>query len=405
MKRYSPVLVIVLAALVFTITGFQCGSAELTSAKLYVQQKNWAKAEESCLKELAKNDKNEEAWYILGQVRYETKKYPAALEAFNRASGISDAHKADIGKYRLVMWQSAFNDGVRYYNAGRDTASYYAKALESFNSAIAAQPDSAMSYYVAGRTALAMKDMNTAVGYFENALTKNPKYVDAASALGEVHYIVGVDKVNAKDEAGANQEFVKATAAFETAYKLAPENSTTITALIEVYERTKNPGKALSITREAVAKDPGNKTYRYALGVFLLKQAELLSAGGAYDSAAVKYTEGIDQFKKALEIDPDYADATYNCGVAYLNWGVSLKTQLDKKAEASKKGYSAGDPKAEQVYKDRFKLALPYLEKASESRADDVALWQQLGRLYTLMNMPEKSKAAFAKLDALLKAK
>jgi len=33
---------------------FQCGSAELTSAKLYIQQKQFQKAEESLLKEVRK---------------------------------------------------------------------------------------------------------------------------------------------------------------------------------------------------------------------------------------------------------------------------------------------------------------------------------------------------------------
>jgi len=402
MKRYVPFIVIALAAVFISTTGFQCSSAELTSARLYVQQKNWAKAEESCLKELAKNDKNEEAWYILGQVRHEVRNYKGALDAFDKAGALSDAHKADIAKYRLVIWQSAFNDGVRFFNTGKDTSAYYQKALDNFATAIDAQPDSAMTYFVAARAAMALKDNKAADGFLETALKKNPKYGDAASLLGELHYGAGIEKLDAKDEAGANAEFAKATAAFENAYRIAPENPNTITALIEVYERTKNPGKALTITRDAVTKEPNNKLYRYALGVFLLKQAELFSSGGQYDSAGAKYLDGTEQFKKALEIDPAYADANYNCGVAFLNWGVSIKAELDKKNESVKNPQS--NPKVEAAYKEKFKLALPYLEKATEVRSDDIALWQQLGRLYALMNDREKSRAAFKKMDDLMKA-
>ncbi len=402
MKRYFPLLVLLLAAVFISTTGFQCSSAELTSARLYVQQKNWAKAEESCQKELAKNDKNEEAWFILGQVRHEVRNYKGALEAFNKASALSETHKADIVRYRLAIWQASFNEGVRYYNTGKDTTGNYQKALDYFTTAIDAEPDSTISYFVAARTAVAMKERDKAVGFLQTALKKNPKYADAASLLGQVYYSAGMEKLDAKDEAGANKDFEAATTAYENAYKIAPEDPNTINALIEIYERTKNPGKALAITREAVAKEPENKVYRYALGVFLLKQAEFFSTGGKYDSAGARYQEATDQFKKALAIDEKYADANYNCGVAYLNWGVSMKTELDKKNESSKS--TSSDPKAEAAYKDKFKQALPYLEKATEVRSDDVALYQQLGRLYALLNNPEKSKAAFKKMDELMKA-
>ncbi len=405
MKRYYPIAVLVLAAVFIATTGFQCGSAELTSAKLYINQKNYAKAEESLLKEIAKNDKNEEAWFLLGQVRYEEKKLGPSLEAFTRAQGISDAHKADITRYRLGIWQSAFNDGVRFFNAGRDTASYYEKAHDQFTVAMAAEPDSTATYYVAARAASAMKDDQTAIGYLETGLKKNPNYVDAAVMLGELHYGAALQKLEAKDEKGYNAELASALTAFETAYKIAPDNQVTINALIEVYERTKNPGKALAITREAVAKDPANKVYRYAYGVFLLKQAEQTAADN-FDSAAARYEESVAQFKKAVEIDPNYADANYNCGVAYLNWGVALKSELDRKTEA-KKGWKPKDAREEQYYnyKEKFSLALPYLEKAAESRSDDAALWQQLGRVYTLLNMPDKAKMAFEHVEKQAKPK
>jgi tetratricopeptide (TPR) repeat protein len=405
MKRYYPIAVLVLAAIFIATTGFQCGSAELTSAKLYINQKNYAKAEESLLKELAKNDKNEEAWFLLGQVRYENRKYGPALEAFTRASELSDAHKPDITRYRLGIWQSSFNDGVRCYNAGKDTASYYEKSHEYFKIAMAAEPDSGASYYVGARAASALKDDKTAIGYLETALKKNPNYADAALLLGELHYGVALQKLEAKDEKGYNAELAVALVAFQNAYRLAPDNQIAINALIEVYERTKNAGKALEITRDAVTKDPNNKVYRYAYGVFLLKQAEQ-TATDQFDSAAARYEESVSQFKKAVEIDPNYGDANYNCGVAYLNWGVAIKAELDKRTEA-KKGWKPKDAKEEQVfnYKEKFALALPFLEKAAETRTDDAALWQQLGRVYTLLNKPDKAKAAFEHVEKQTKAK
>ncbi|MBM2846806.1 MAG: tetratricopeptide protein, partial [Bacteroidetes bacterium] len=105
MRRYTPGVVLALLAIYFTVTGFQCGSAETTSAKLYITQKQYDKAEESLAKEVVKNDKNEEAWYLLGQVRIELKKYVEANSAYNKALAISDAHKMEIMNNKLALWQ------------------------------------------------------------------------------------------------------------------------------------------------------------------------------------------------------------------------------------------------------------------------------------------------------------
>ena len=131
--RAAPLAVLLLGAVFFATTGFQCGSAETTSAKLYIQQKQWEKAEQSLLKEVAKNDKNEEAWFLLGQVRFEQKRLPEMNEAFTRALALSDVHKAEIGRYRMSIWGSSYNDGVKFYNDSKATnVDATIKALESF---------------------------------------------------------------------------------------------------------------------------------------------------------------------------------------------------------------------------------------------------------------------------------
>ena len=150
------------------------------------------------------------------------------------------------------------------------------------------------------------------------ALQKKSDFEDAARFLGQVHYTLAAEKLEAKDTAGAMNGICQAhLAAFEVAYKAKPDNADNITNLIDVYERTNQSDKAESLTHDAVQRDPSNKLFRYAYGVFLLKKE--------------KYPEAIEQFSKALEIDPAYADAKYNLGVAYLNWGVSLKAAGDKK--------------------------------------------------------------------------
>jgi tetratricopeptide (TPR) repeat protein len=393
MNRYLPLGLVVLAFLYVSTTAFQCGSAETTSAKLYMQQKQYDKAEASLVKEVTKNERNAEAWFLLGQVRLEMKKYHEMNEAYSRAIAIDTTHKREVERNRLAVWAMMYNDGVGLYNKGRDTAAYYDQALDKFSTAIEMQPDSAATYYVRALGYYAKQDMKAAAADLAMSLKLNPKSEESARLLGQIHYNRSLERLQAKDETAANAEMAKAVEAFEAAYAANPGSADNITNLIDVYERTKASDKAMKLTRSAVEQDPKNKVFRYAYGVFLLKQEQ--------------YAQAIEQFEKAVEIDPNYTDAIYNLGVSHLNWGVSMKAEIDKKAEeerAKNKG-KAKEVKEDPSYREQFKLALPFLEKAAMTRDDDAALWQQLGKLYLNLNMKDKAQEAFAKYDKLTKGK
>ncbi len=392
MKRVSPIIILLLAAVYFSITGFQCGSAELTTAKLAMQQQQWDEAEESLMKEVVKNQQNEEAWFLLGQVRLEMKKYVGMNKAYAKALALSDVHKKEIGNNRLAVWGDLYNDGIASYNKGKDDPSNYDKAIESFGTALSLVPDSASTYYVLALAHYAKKDYDNAEPNLKTALAKKPDYAEAADLLGQVCLARASEKTLAKDTVGATTEYEKAAAAFEKAYKANPQKPDYILSLIEAYDKADQSDKAMALTRDAVASDPTNRTYRYVYGVFLLKQD--------------KFEDGIGQFSNVGQPVPDsvdaiYIDATYNLGVSYLNWGVAMKKESDRKAEADRKKIGR-NAKVDLSYKEKFKAALPYLEKSSKLREDDAVLWQQLGKLYANLNMVGKSKEAFDQADRIM---
>jgi len=386
MKQSSPILVGLALLAYFSVTGFQCGSAEVTSAKLYMQQQQWEKAEESLLRELSKNPNSEEAWFLLGQARLEQKKYDGMDEAYTKALAISNAHKNEIERNRLAIWANLYNEGVASYNKGKEDPAKYDEALSKFGTAISLQPDSSTTYYVAALAHYAKDDLAGAQGKLESCLQKDPNNGDAASFLGQIYYMKAGELESAEDPAAASM-FAKAAEAFEIAYRVDPSNSETIANLIDSYEQAGQSEKAMTLTRDAVARDPENKIFRYAYGVFLVKQGD--------------FGASVEQFQKAVDIDPEYDDAIYNLGVAYLNWGVREKEEVDERAEEARK---AGRTVPEdRSYQERFKQALPWLELASQKRPDDGLLWQQLGRVYANLNMVEKSKAAFDRFDEISK--
>ncbi|MCW9064714.1 MAG: tetratricopeptide repeat protein, partial [Ignavibacteriaceae bacterium] len=132
---------------------------------------------------------------------------------------------------------------------------------------------------------------------------------------------------------------------------------------------------AISSAEKLVEKDPLNKAYRYNYGVLLLN--------------VEKYAEAETQLLKAIEIDPDYENAIYNLGVTYVKWG----TAINKDAE--KQGLITED------YKKKYEAALPYLEKVVEVDPTNIAIWELLGKVYSVLGMNDDANNAFKKADEL----
>jgi tetratricopeptide (TPR) repeat protein len=395
MKRYFPLVVLAAFTLAFATTGFQCGSAEVTTAKLAMQQQQWDKAEMSLLKEVTKNEKNEEAWFMLGQVRWEMKKYTEGNEAFGKALGLSETHRAEITKYRLEFWQRSINEGVQHYNSGRSNPAEFEVAAARFKDAIDVIPDSANGHYYLALAHMGKKDYAAAEASLNAALARKPDYREALDRLASVQVLKADEARQAGDKTAETAALEKASEIYGKAHKAYPADADYILALIDIYEKLGQSDKALVLTRDAVAADPTNRIFRYAYGVFLLKQEE--------------FGPAIEQLEKVGNAQGDTADvlthdATYNLGVAYLNWGVAMKAEADKNAEAARISKKK-DFKEDQSFREKLKAALPYLEKAAEVRQDDAALWSNLGRLYANLNMVEKSKSAFERSDKLLKGK
>jgi len=125
-------------------------------------------------------------------------------------------------------------------------------------------------------------------------------------------------------------------------------------------------------------KDPANQYYRYNYGVLLL---------GKNDFAGAE-----EQFKKSLEIDPNYYNASYNLAVTYVKWGANINKVADEKGDLNNK-----------EYKEKYQKALPYLEKIVTNKKEDVQMWELLGKVYSVLGMQDDAMNAFKKADDLRK--
>ena len=446
-------IALIVGAAIISSVGFQCASTQMTSAKLYIQQEKWGKAIESLEQEVAKKPASEEAWFLLGRVKGQLGDFSGMNDAFRRALEVGQTYAKDIHDTKVGYWANKMNAGVDFFNKGRDTTEYLDKGIAVFKTAIVIIPDSAAAYKNLGFSYLVKNEIENALAPLEKAfdLSKDPaigKYV------GEINYDLGVrhkekfesplnkieiriqmtpDEVRSQlgeppsktskkekrvttekwvyesqqvvlnfengllkswEEAGKREEkepkvyyknyvehdsamgyFDKAIEVLERLLKLDPDNADLLGVLSNAYIAADKADVAIETFRRGVTADPSNKFFRYNYGVLLMK--------------AEDFENATEQFLAAVAIDSTYESALYNLGVVYVNWGVHIRE-------------AAEDPsKVESVYKEKFRLGLPYLERMTRLKPENPETWELLGRVYANFGRSKDATVAFEKADKL----
>lgn len=389
-RKLFTIVFILLAGLAFV--GFQCSSTEMTSAKLYIQQKNWDKALDALQKEVDKNPKNAEAFYYLGVVYGEKGQYDKVIESFNKSLAASNEYKSQIDDSKKYYWANLFNSGVSYFQRGSNLAQTnpdssklaFDKSANMFEYATQLEPDSADTYKN-------LSFVYMATGDNEKAIQPLQKLIDIQHAedgykyLGQIYYTMGAtekDKYtsskNPQDSIKAQEYFNKAIQVLEEGRKSYPSNADILLTLSNSYINAGKVDVALSAFKAGVENDPQNKYYRYNYGVLLLGKND-------FEGAA-------EQFKKAIEIDPEYQNAIYNLAVTYVKWGTTINKEAEDKGQMDN-----------TEYKEKYQAALPYLEKSVQLEQNNAAIWELLGKVYTVLGMQTDAQNAFDKADALRK--
>ncbi len=378
--KQSKLFVIAFLMLSMLFVGYQCGSTEITSAKLYIQQKNYDKAIEVLQKEITKNPKSDEGYYLLGYVQGEQGNFNEMVDSYDKSLAISKSFEKNINDSRKYFWAQAFNRGVSLYQRGVKSTDpdsqkvFYDKSIADFQSALSIEPDSADTYKNLAFVYLSKGDNEAAVEPLKQLIAREQS-LDGYKFLGEIYYVNGTNLKAQEKNDETKVEFNKSIDVLEEGLKLYPDNAEMLVTLSTAYIGADRGNEAREKYKKLVESKPDDKNIRYNYGVLLL---------GADDF------EGAEtQFKKAIEIDPAYDNAIYNLGVTYLKWG----TYLNKKADE--------EGKVNDEYKAKYQMALPYLEKAVEMPDANAQTWELLGKVYSVLGMNDDATKAFNKADEM----
>ncbi|MFA7227962.1 MAG: tetratricopeptide repeat protein [Melioribacteraceae bacterium] len=372
-------------SMVLGFTAFECASAEMTGAKMYINQKQFVKAKEMLLKEVQKNPKSDEGWFLLGGLYSEEGNIPEMLKSFDNSLAISKKFEAQIIDYKKYTWQTSFNKGVGFFNSAVKTTQadsmkiFFAKAIEQFNNSIACQPDSTIGYENVAASYLNMGDTDASIPVLEKLVSLG-KPAFAFSRLGQIFLMKGsalmdtfYSSKNAADSVKAIEWYDKAVSVLEKGRVKYPADSEILLQLGNAYYSSNKLDVAMASFKSLAEKSNASVEIKYAYGVVLLKSK--------------KYAEAVGVLEEVVKIEPENLDANYNLAATYISWGNDLRDEAIKKESNDKS------------FLEKYKAAVPYLEKYLQVKPSEGRVWISLGQVYANLGMKDKAEEAFKKAE------
>lgn len=390
MKRFPALLCVLLTGLILMGADGCSSDPNVEGAKLDLRNKDYDRALSNLETALTSNPDNAEAWELKGRVltekAFETMDadehialIAEMVEAFERAQSIDPLLTETITRNKAIAYVREFERGIQAFNRGSNDAAEYMTAADYFGSAGVIQPDSAGAYVNQAYAYLNGGAEMQAAAPFERALELGDTDVETYRFLSRIY-------MN-NDRAG------DAVTLLETAAEMFPGNIDLQAELLNAYQIAGQVDRALETYAAAVSENPDNKLFRYNYGS-LLVQVE-------------RYDDAIAELQAAVALDPEYGNAQYNLGAAFINKAVAVNEQINEKddtlrenrATMSSDEITAAEAEIDELAEERrglFGAAIAPLEAARglfEAAGEDATgVCQALFQSYVQNNLLDKAE-------------
>ncbi|MBA3970633.1 MAG: tetratricopeptide repeat protein [Bacteroidetes bacterium] len=287
-------------------------------------------------------------------------------------------YTSEVANYIRSIAGHYENKAIADYNAKK-----YADALPSFEKAfeINGSKDSAS---LANCALVADRAAN-----YEKAKLYYQKMIDNKQGLGNTYSSLVNVYLMMKDSVGGMDVLKKGRAAY-------PNDINLVITETNYFLKTNNSKEALNNLNIALAAKPADANLYLVRGNIYDNLANPKDAAGKDMEKPKDYDEKINaaeaDYKKAVELKPDYFDALYNLGILYNNKGVALNKKADMITDNVK--YKAENDKATA----EFNKAIPVLEKALEVSPKDRNTMYALKQVYARTQQADKLKAITERL-------
>ena len=233
------------------------------------------------------------AHYNLARAYRESGNLEAATHAVTETLRLDSNYQRAHELANLIK-QAHYNRGITYLNDER-----YSEANTAFQNAITLDPDFTTAHYNLGLTYLKMETYSRAVDALRKTITLDRSYKAAHHALALAYL--------------GQQDLGKARDAARDALKL-DVNYQPARALLEAIDPSFTPSETQPATppepEQPAKQQPTTKP----------RQETHYELGTAYRDSKMS-TEAIAEFRKAIDMDPDFAAAYISLGEVYLETG------------------------------------------------------------------------------------
>ncbi|NGM61836.1 tetratricopeptide repeat protein [Sphingobacterium sp. SGG-5] len=288
-----------------------------------------------------------------------------AKEGIEKATALDKdgKHKQNIEVAEQLLGSYNFNQGVANWEK-KDFKSAYS----SFSTALEYMPGDTTLIYYSGLAAIQNQD-------YKNGIEKYKQLIDRKDFSS--HKIVMVDLpklyLSMKDTASAIEYAAKAVEAY-------PEDKGAAVQNIELNLIVGNNEQVLSNIQSQIAKDPQNKNLYYYLGIA--------------ESANNNSSNALAAYNKAIELDPNYADANLNAGVVLMN---QVRDELNE-LNSSNVTATVQNAKLKEL-KEKLKPVEAFFTKVIEVEPANTSALRGLKQYYDFVENEAKSKEIAQKLE------
>ena len=315
-----------------------------------------------------------------------------ALKQAKATDNKDEAIKKLIDHANVQLAQILLNKGVVEFQNKK-----FDDAYKTFQSAHELIPTDTTSMLNSAISAANAKNYSASISSYNQLLATN--YSEKSRIYNDLPNLYLANK----DTAGATKVIDEALVKYPTNADLRREE-------IEIGLQT---GKLTEITGkldDAIKSDPKNKVLYYYSGLTYSQMGDAADAKSAkdkdeatkkvtYQTAVDSYNKAVTYYKKAIELDPAYFDAYFNCGYTIMRPAIDLFNSARNLPASKEKEYQATIAKANA----QFDLAKPYLEKAVELNPKSVDALNNLRNYYRGKTDPAHAAENTAKADALKK--
>ena len=292
-----------------------------------------------------------------------------AMEAFNKVKSMEKENSSYVifsDQEISALYGSVLNKGAEKYNDND-----YEGAYKDFMTALIVAPNDTTSLLYGGVAAQQADMYDEALTCFQTLADNGDAEIDTYKTM---IYLYRTEK---EDLESVLKVVNQALEKFPQNKELVQEKITTLIMMERVDE-------AKSELETAINNDPTNSLYYYFLGYLYDFQED--------------YDNSIEQYKKAIELNPEYYEANYNLGVVYYNKARDIISELNNLSLDEFR-------KQEEDYSTRaavyFNDALPYFEKAVEINDEEIQLLETLAGVYIRLKMTDKAEALEKKIKAM----